>query len=141
VRYGSKRMAKLTKKAQRFCYEYLIDFDPQKAAERARYAPGDAARGNAHRLLKDRRVIKEISRIKQDLLPDMSRTWLLAELHEIITDRKTAPQVKTNAIEKAAKIQHMYEKGEVVPGEVHVHLNTHIPLESNDGIAVESPSE
>ena len=32
---------KLTKKAERFCRECLIDYDPEAAAVRAGYAPAD----------------------------------------------------------------------------------------------------
>ncbi len=124
--------SKLTKKAERFCHEYLIDFDPQAAAERSGYAKGDASRGNAHRLLKDRRVVTHISEIKQLLLPEMGRGWLLAELHEIITDRNVAPQVRTNAIEKAAKIQHLYEKEEAPAGSYTIYLGS-APDDDGDG--------
>lgn len=133
--------ARLTAKAQRFCEEYLVDYDPQRAAERAGYAKGDAARGNAHRNLKDRRVIDLISEIKQEKLPAMGRKFLLAELYEIITDRRIAPQVRVNAIEKASRVQHLYERDEAVPGEVHVHLNTHIPVEHDGQTRHSDPAE
>lgn len=103
---------KLTAKAERFCREYLVDYSPQRAAERAGYVKGDAARGNAHRLLKDRRVIHRIEEISQATLPDMGRKFLLNRLYMVIVNQDTPPQVVVNAVEKAAKVQHLYERDE-----------------------------
>ena len=132
-------MAKLTAKAERFCHEILVDYHPRKAAERSGYVPGDAARGNAHRLLKNRQVIQRISEIKQELLPEMGRRFLLAELWSIIMDQATSARDKIMAIEKAAKVQHLYERDEATPGEVHVHLESRVT--ADEGSTPEHPAD
>lgn len=122
-------MAKLTAKAERFCREYLVDYNPQRAAERAGYAPGDAARGNAGRLLKDGRVVRRIEEISQSMMPDMGRKFLLNRLYMVIVDPGTPANVVVTAVEKAAKVQHLYEVEEVSRGEVHVHLESRVTPE------------
>ena len=122
-------MAKLTAKAERFCHEYLVDYNPQRAAERSGYALGDAARGNAWRLLKDRRVILRMEAISQAQLPDMGKQFLLNRLYMVIVDPGTPAAVVVTAVEKAAKVQHLYETEAVSSGEVHVHLESRVTPE------------
>lgn len=122
---------RLTAKAERFCREYPIDYNPEKSAVRAGYAT-TGARGNAHRLLKDRRVIERISQIQQDILPEMGRKYLLSVLWKVIHDQSTPPQVVVQAVEKAAKVQQLYETEEAAPGKVTVNINTDVPSQLDD---------
>ena len=130
---------RLTEKAERFCIEYPIDYSAEKAALRAKYKPGGppndpnaGARGNGHRLLKDRRVIERVSQIQQDILPEMGRKYLLSVLWKVIHDPSTPPQVVVQAVEKAAKVQHLYETEEMAPGKVTVNINTDVPSQLDD---------
>jgi len=122
---------KLTAKAERFCRRYPVDYNPELSAVDVGYAKS-GARGNAHRLLRDRRVIERIAQIEQDLLPEMGRKYLLARLYRVMHDPDTPPQVIVNAVEKAAKVQHLYEREDVAPGKVTVNINTDVPTQTED---------
>ena len=118
---------RLTHKAEKFCIEFLVDYHPERAALRAGYKPGGpskdpnaGARGNAHKLLKDRRVISRLSEHKQSFLPEITRKFLLAELYEILTDRTIAPQIRVNAIRETARITGAYSGDEIVPDTINL---------------------
>ena len=112
---------RLSGRRLRFAQEYVIDFDVTKAAERAGFAPS-GARGNGGKCLRDRRVQEEIARLRQAALPDITRKSLLTELHDIYSDRNTAPMVRIMAIKEAAALQHLHEDEQAVPDEITVIL-------------------
>lgn len=60
------KQKKLAPKQQRFCQEYIIDLNGQKAATRAGYSER-TARQKAHNLLKEPRIAEEINRLKKEI--------------------------------------------------------------------------
>ena len=63
------------------------------------------------------------------MMPDMGRTFLLNRLYMVIVDPSTPANVVVGAVEKAAKVQHLYERDEAVAGEVHVHLESRVTVD------------
>ena len=59
-------MGKLTKKEERFCLEYVIDYNGTQAAVRAGYKESDAP-NRAHRLLKKAEVSARVRELQHEM--------------------------------------------------------------------------
>ncbi len=53
----------LEEREERFCREYLVDFNPQRAAERAGYT-----KNNCYKLLKKEKIIERICELQEEFI-------------------------------------------------------------------------
>jgi phage terminase small subunit len=71
----------LTPKQERFCHEYLVDFNATQAAIRAGYSE-DSAGSIGHEVLKKPEIVAEIARLKERQTAHIDARWLLNRLKD-----------------------------------------------------------
>jgi len=82
----SKKNDKLTQKQERFCNEYIIDFNATKAYTRAGYsATGKGIEVNACKLLKETKIANRVSELKKEAASkvDITKERVLKEIAKI----------------------------------------------------------
>ena len=111
-------MPALRGKEERFCQEYVIDYNGTKAAIRAGYNPGDAA-NRAYRLMKKAEISARIRELEKDLAERLAMTqdYVVIQLRQQYDECKAIGDSKNalKALELMGKHLGMFEK--VKPGE------------------------
>ena len=116
-------MPALRGKEERFCQEYVIDYNGTKAAIRAGYNPGDAA-NRAYRLMKKAEISARIRELEKDLAERLAMTqdYVVIQLRQQYDECKAIGDSKNalKALELMGKHLGMFEKtkpGEAQAGE------------------------
>ena len=116
-------MPALRGKEERFCQEYVIDYNGTKAAIRAGYNPGDAA-NRAYRLMKKAEIAARIRELEKDLAERLAMTqdYVVIQLRQQYDECKAIGDSKNalKALELMGKHLGMFEKtkpGEAQAGE------------------------
>lgn len=116
-------MPALRGKEERFCQEYVIDYNGTKAAIRAGYNPGDAA-NRAYRLMKKAEIAARIRELEKDLAERLAMTqdYVVIQLRKQYDECKAVGDSKNalKALELMGKHLGMFEKtkpGEAQAGE------------------------
>ena len=121
------RLSELSDKQQRFCLEYLVDFNQVAAAKRAGYAP-DWAFTQASRLMRHPRVgtlIAEMADLSAEQL-GISRAYVLSQFRQIADEAREEGDRHgaVRALEMLAKLRgDMIERKQVDVRTVAITIN------------------
>lgn len=116
-------MPALRGKEERFCQEYVIDYNGTQAAIRAGYNPADAA-NRAYRLMKKAEISARVRELEKDLAERLAMTqdYVVIQLRQQYDECKAIGDSKNalKALELMGKHLGMFEKtkpGEAQAGE------------------------
>jgi phage terminase small subunit len=112
-------MAELKPKEERFCQEYVIDYNGTQAAIRARYKESDAA-NRATRLLKKAEVSARIHELEKEIAQrlGLSQEYVMIQLVQRYDECRTQNDNKNalKALELIGKHLGMFEKTKPADG-------------------------
>ena len=113
----SKRGRDLTEKQEKFCTEFLVDFNATQAAIRAGYAT-NGAKVQASNLLTNINVTAQIKKLQEKAAEKhhISKAWLLTEMQQVYLsmrrdkneDNPRAAGVALKALDNISKLLGLY---------------------------------
>jgi len=109
---------KLSRKQEAFCYEYMVDRNGQKAAERAGYS-ARTARITASRLLKQLTIANKIDELSEKMKMDAEEAL---QLLGVRARDDSNPNTQLRALENVLKV-HGLAKEKVIVEDITIEVN------------------